>query len=188
MQNQASQQRAARLWARLICYCLRLLAAEEEGEEEGEEGEEVVQSTSQHALLKGIAALFPWHAGQKLAAIRLWRLASTTTYSRAGEDSIARDLPDAVLDLSKALLCHEIYHQPYQSGLVHFLAALGINPDTLRLRTALQYSSLLSSLVYCARVLTLEAFLPSDQRSEQGAEETRALLKAWDPLPCRRFA
>ncbi|KAF2024024.1 hypothetical protein EK21DRAFT_118223 [Setomelanomma holmii] len=29
MQNKESQQRAARLWARLLCYCIRLVAAEE---------------------------------------------------------------------------------------------------------------------------------------------------------------
>jgi hypothetical protein len=33
MQNKASQQRAARLWARVLCYCVRLVAAEEEDKE-----------------------------------------------------------------------------------------------------------------------------------------------------------
>jgi hypothetical protein len=54
---------------------------------------------------------------------------------------------------------------------------LGVNPDTLRLRTAPEYSSLLGSLVYCVRVLTIEAFLPSEQRGKQGAAETRSLLQ-----------
>jgi hypothetical protein len=62
------------------------------------------------------------------------------------------------------------------STLIEFLAALGINPDTLRLRTAPAYPSLLGSLVYCVRVLTTEAFLPSEQHGEQGAAETRLLL------------
>jgi hypothetical protein len=34
MQNKGSQQRAARLWARLVCYCVRLVAAEDEEEDE----------------------------------------------------------------------------------------------------------------------------------------------------------
>ncbi|KAF2026005.1 hypothetical protein EK21DRAFT_75084, partial [Setomelanomma holmii] len=59
--------------------------------------------------------------------------------------------------------------QPFESGLVHFLAALGVNPDTLRLRTAPKYSSLLSSLVYGVGVLAAEAFLPSEQRGKQRA-------------------
>ncbi|KAF2022798.1 hypothetical protein EK21DRAFT_18996, partial [Setomelanomma holmii] len=67
--------------------------------------------------------------------------------------------------------------QPFERGLVHFLAALGVNLDTLRLRTAPEYSSLLGSLVYCVRVLATEAFLPSEQRNKQGTAETRALLQ-----------
>jgi hypothetical protein len=39
MQNKSSQQRAARLWARLLCYCVRLVAAEDKDEEEDEEEE-----------------------------------------------------------------------------------------------------------------------------------------------------
>ncbi|KAF2024025.1 hypothetical protein EK21DRAFT_79671, partial [Setomelanomma holmii] len=66
--------------------------------------------------------------------------------------------------------------QPFESGLVHFLTALSVNLDTLRLRTAPEYSSLLGSLVYCVRVLAAEALLPSEQRDKQGAAETRALL------------
>ncbi|KAF2024706.1 hypothetical protein EK21DRAFT_25931, partial [Setomelanomma holmii] len=67
--------------------------------------------------------------------------------------------------------------QPFEGGLVHFLAALGVNPDMLRLRTAPEYSSLLGSLVYGVRVLAAEAFLPSEQRDKQGAAETRMLLQ-----------
>jgi hypothetical protein len=82
-----------------------------------------------------------------------------------------------VLQLSQELFCQDVCHRPFKSGLVHFLAALGINPDTLRLRTAPEYSSLLGSLVYCVRVLAAEAFLPYEQREEHGAAETRALLQ-----------
>ena len=60
MQNKVSQQRAARLWARLLCYCVRLVAAEDKEE----------QQQQQQALM-GIAHLFPWHGKQKLAAQRL---------------------------------------------------------------------------------------------------------------------
>ncbi|KAF2022951.1 hypothetical protein EK21DRAFT_16170, partial [Setomelanomma holmii] len=66
--------------------------------------------------------------------------------------------------------------QPFKSGLLHFVAALAVNLDTLRLRTAPEFSSLLGSLVYCVRVLVAEAFLPSKQRGKQGVAETCALL------------
>jgi hypothetical protein len=75
------------------------------------------------------------------------------------------------------LICQDVCHRPFESSLIYFLAALGVNPDTLRLRTAPEYSSLLGSLVYCVRVLTTKAFLPSKQRGEQGAAETRSLLQ-----------
>jgi hypothetical protein len=81
-----------------------------------------------------------------------------------------------VLRLSKELICQDVCHQLFESGLIHFLAALGVNPDTLQLRIALEYSSLLSSLVYYVRLLAAEAFLPCEQRSKQGAVETRLLL------------
>ncbi|KAF2022457.1 hypothetical protein EK21DRAFT_119747 [Setomelanomma holmii] len=50
MQNKESQQRAARLWARLLCYCIRLVATEEQQQE---------QKKSPLQALVGIACLFP---------------------------------------------------------------------------------------------------------------------------------
>jgi hypothetical protein len=170
MQSKASQQRAARLWARLLCYCVRLVTAEEE-EEEGEQQ----QKRRPLQALVDIARLFPWHGRQRQAARRLWRIVS-----RKGERESADTAQEArkhVLQLSQELFCQDVCHRPFESGLVHFLAALGINPDTLRLRTAPEYSSLLGSLVYCVRVLAAKAFLPYKQREEQGAAETRALLQ-----------
>jgi hypothetical protein len=81
-----------------------------------------------------------------------------------------------MLRLSRELICQDVCHQPFESGLIHLLAALAINPDTLRLRTVPEYS-LLGSLVYCVRVLAVKAFIPSERRSEQGAAEKRALLQ-----------
>jgi hypothetical protein len=89
----------------------------------------------------------------------------------------AQEARKYVLRLSQELICQDVCHQPFKSGLNHFLAVLGINLGTLRLRTAQEYSSLLGLLVYCVRVLAAEAFLPSEQRSEQGAAEACALLQ-----------
>jgi hypothetical protein len=82
-----------------------------------------------------------------------------------------------VLFLSEELICQDVCYKPFKSGLIHFLAVLSINLDTLRLRTALEYSSLLSSLVYCIRVLAAKAFLPSKHRDNQGEVETCSLLQ-----------
>jgi hypothetical protein len=75
MQNKGSQQRAARLWARLLCYCVRLVASKEEEEEEEEEQQQQ-QNKKKPPLqaLEGIARLFPWHGRQKQAARTLWRI------------------------------------------------------------------------------------------------------------------
>jgi hypothetical protein len=172
MQNKDSQQRAARLWARLLCYCVRLAATEEEEEEEQQQQPQKKKKLSLRALV-GIARLFPWYGRQKQAARRLWRIC----LRREESTDTAQEARKYVLRLSQELICQDVCHQPFESDLIHFLAALGVNPDALRLRTAPEYSSLLGSLVYCVRVLVVEAFLPSKQRGEQGAAETRLLLQ-----------
>ena len=118
--------------------------------------------------------LFPWHGRQKEAARRLWKIVSRE--NRGESTTTMHEARKYALRLSHGLICQDVCHQPFESGLIHFLAALGVNPDMLRLRTAPEYSSLLGSLVYYVRVLIVEAFLPSKQRSEQGAAKTLALL------------
>jgi hypothetical protein len=60
MQSKSSQQRPARLWARLLCYCVRLVAAEDEDEdEEEEEHQHQHQKKSPLQALVGTARLFP---------------------------------------------------------------------------------------------------------------------------------
>jgi hypothetical protein len=178
MQSKSSQQRAARLWARLLCYCVRLVAAGDEDDDEDEEEEEEHQHQHQKKSplqpLVGTARLFPWHGREKPAARMLWRIVS-----RKGGKSAdtAREARKYVLFLSEELIYQDVCHKPFESGLIHFLAVLGINPDTLRLRTAPGYSSLLGLLVYCMRVLAAEAFLPSEHRDNQGEVETCSLLQ-----------
>jgi hypothetical protein len=58
MQNKGSQQRAARLWARLVCYCVRLVAAEDE-EEDKQQQQQRQQKEPPSQALKDIAHLFP---------------------------------------------------------------------------------------------------------------------------------
>jgi hypothetical protein len=67
--------------------------------------------------------------------------------------------------------------KPFTSGLVHFLAVLGINSDTNRLRTAKNYLYILASVVYCMRVLSVEHLLPSVSRDEQTDEDRERFLQ-----------
>jgi hypothetical protein len=46
--------------------------------------------------------------------------------------------------------------EPFSSGLVHFLAVLGIDTNTHRLRTAKNYLYMLAGVVYGMRVLGAE--------------------------------
>lgn len=152
-QNKQSQLRAARLWARLLCYCLRVVAVEQQTEQRTEQQAEQLES---------IARLFPWHSLQKRAAERLWKL--ITSADASSSESTARQRT-YVLRLSQALICQQVYHQPFHSSLIHFLAALGVYAETSRLRTAAQFSSTLSSLIYCVRVLSIELCLPASGRA-----------------------
>jgi hypothetical protein len=74
-QNRQSQLRAARLWARLLCYCLRVIAVEQQIDQ-AEEPDQPSQpsqpgqpgqlrpSPASPVPLEGIARLFPWHSRQ----------------------------------------------------------------------------------------------------------------------------
>jgi hypothetical protein len=102
MQEKASQQRAARLWARLLCYCIRLVAAEEEREEE--EVEQQQQKMPLLRTLEGIARLFPWHRRQKQAARRLWKIVAHKE-GREESANTAQEARKHVLQLSQKLFC-----------------------------------------------------------------------------------
>lgn len=102
--------------------------------------------------LASIARLFPWHGRQKPAAERLRQYVS----SHDSSTTTAKQRK-YILRLSQSLICQEVCHQPFNSGLVHFIAALGIYPETGRLRAAAQFS-LLRSVIYCVRALTVDNF------------------------------
>jgi hypothetical protein len=100
MQNKGSQQRAARLWARLLCYCVRLVVADDEDEEDQQPQK---KKKSPLQALVGIACLFPWNGRQKQAARRLWRIVSSR---RGGESAdTAQEARKYVLRLSEELIC-----------------------------------------------------------------------------------
>ena len=55
----------------------------------------------------------------------------------------------------------------YSSGLIHFLAVLGIDPEIRQFRTAKNYSYMLAGVVYCTRVLRAAKLLPAVQNSSE---------------------
>ncbi|KAF1923405.1 uncharacterized protein M421DRAFT_406996 [Didymella exigua CBS 183.55] len=67
--------------------------------------------------------------------------------------------------------------KPFSSGLIHFLAVLGINSNTNHLRTAKNYSYILAGVVYCMRVLSVEKLLPSACRDEQTDKDCERFLE-----------
>jgi len=82
-----------------------------------------------------------------------------------------------MLRLSASFIFRGVGDRPFSSGLIHFLAVLGIDAELDRLRTAKNYSYMLAGIVYCARVLGVEALLPSGQRDEQGDAEREEFLR-----------
>ena len=55
----------------------------------------------------------------------------------------------------------------YSSGLIHFLAMLGIDPKIRQFRTAKNYLYMLAGVVYCTQVLRAAKLLPAVQNSSE---------------------
>jgi hypothetical protein len=64
----------------------------------------------------------------------------------------------------------------FSSGLVQYLAVLGIDTQTNRLRTAKNFSYMLAGVVYCVRVLAAEKILPAAERNDQTEEDRERFL------------
>ena len=65
----------------------------------------------------------------------------------------------------------------FSSRLIYFLAVLGINSDTNRLRTAKNYSYMLAGVVYCMRVLSVEKLLLSACCDKQTNKDCERFLE-----------
>ena len=72
----------------------------------------------------------------------------------------------------KSFIFHKVGGQLFKSGLVHFLAVLGIDAENSRLRRAVDYSYIIAGVVYDVRVLGSEILLPSAKREEQEGDES----------------
>lgn len=78
------------------------------------------------------------------------------------------DYVERTLRLFESFIFEMVGDRPFGSGLMHFLAVLGIDADMGRLRVANAYSPIFAGVAYCIRVIGAEALLPLTRREEQG--------------------
>ncbi|KAF1359099.1 hypothetical protein EJ07DRAFT_32587, partial [Lizonia empirigonia] len=108
--------------------------------------------------MKDARELFTWTDEQKGCAIRLWDALG------GGERGTQMD---ALLKSIGSFIFTKYHPEALSTGLMQFLAVLGIDSDTGRLRTAKHYSYMLAGMVYCVRVIGAEELLPGGQRNTQ---------------------
>jgi hypothetical protein len=198
LQNPESQAVYASYVAKFVCFYLRVLADEEqrimqfrerqgsavdcESEEassseadsgDNEEGSEADDSDSmrprrrtrrkpQPDPMKDARELFTWTDDQKSHAIKLW--------DALDGDNRATQM-EALLASISSFIFTAYYPVALSTGLIQFLAVLGIDPEMARLRNAKNYSYMLAGMVYCVRVIALENLLPASQRDMQTEQD-----------------
>jgi hypothetical protein len=118
--------------------------------------------------LKDARELFTWKGNQKALAMQLWLML---------DDSDATAQMSALLNSLASFILTDYGNDETSTGLVQYLAVLGIDTQTNRLRTAKNYSYMLAGVVYCARVLSVEKLLPAAQRDKQTEAERDHFLE-----------
>ncbi|UPX10345.1 uncharacterized protein EKO05_0001009 [Ascochyta rabiei] len=84
---------------------------------------------------------------------------------------------DALLKSISSFIFTKYHPKALSTGLMQFLAVLGINPDTGRLRTAKHYSYMLAGMVYCVQVIRAKKLLPGGQRNTQTEQDRNCFIK-----------
>ncbi|KAJ9624530.1 hypothetical protein H2203_005265 [Taxawa tesnikishii (nom. ined.)] len=153
LQNPESQQRYAGYFRRFTCYVLRMLLANEASSDAAE----ALSSSEQDEGSESDDS-----ASSSGAALEL-----EDEQSQAGK----------MLELFSSFILQAIDDQPFSSGLIRFLAVLGIDEQTNRLRTADQFAFMLAGVVYCVRVLAAEIMLLSAHRGSQGIAQREEFLR-----------
>ena len=173
-QNVRSQQRAIRYQARLIYYYLRLDYAVRNYA--APITDLATDSPSLRSGLQYVVEAFPQHRRQKIYYSKVQEILQDR--DRFKDNSEFEVLLDRqVLRLSSKLFVQDLFGDPYQSGLIHFLAVLSIDPSTNRLRLPATFSLVLVALVYICRVLFTKLTLPKRIRVDQGRTEVETFLE-----------
>ena len=172
LQNSDSQKRYAGYIKRFICYLLRVHEAQQSGGDGDEsdsfysqlgqgsnsDSDSSIQSSNPKDRMRDAKRLFPWSGNQK----QLTQAFVTALHLDPEEAQIA-----CLLRLLEGFIFQTTGDEPFESGLIHFLAVLGIDESTKRLRGAPDFSYMLAGVVYCTRVLAVEILLPAATRKER---------------------
>ena len=186
LQNPESQATYAGYYVKFVCYFLRIIADEQmravggrggrsdtsddseaggssDSDSDSETGNRNVNTENkarrEQDRMKDARKLFRWHGRQKELAEQLWAVL---------DEDDEKVQVNALLQVLGSFIFQHTENMPLEeSGLLHFLAVLGIDAQTKRLRTAKNYSYMLAGMVYCTRVIAVEALLPSGSREEQ---------------------
>ena len=109
--------------------------------------------------MKDARRLYPWQSGLREIVARLWRALSPSGSLESPQH--------VILEFFRHVLFQHIRVNVFESPLIHFLAVLGIDEDTCRLREGNDFSYILAGLVYCSRVLGVEIILPKMLRKTE---------------------
>jgi hypothetical protein len=82
-----------------------------------------------------------------------------------------------MLEFLRHILFQYIRVDVFESPLLHFLAVLGIDEDTHRLREGNDFSYILAGIVYCYRVVGVEIILPKVSRRGETADNNERFLR-----------
>jgi hypothetical protein len=120
--------------------------------------------------------LFPWTEAQFSAATQMVQSVCTFDDDEVrGRVVSEAGTVKAVQLFLQQFLFHHIGGEPFQSGLIHFVAVLGIDEENRRLREAVNFSYVVAGLVWSLRVLAAEILLPAHQRESLPDGQERRL-------------
>lgn len=109
--------------------------------------------------------LFPWQDNLQDKIKNIW-----TAIQSAWE---VEEQLRVVLDFFRELIFRTVRGTIFDSTLMHFLAVLGINEETNRLREGNDFSFMLAGVIYCTRVLAVEILLPAAERDQQTSDDDK---------------
>lgn len=201
MQNPESQQRSASYITRLICYTFRVWQScqvhgsaykdvdansekdsddnggrvgedDEADEDDDEPSSPLVDDTESDDIIdvyQDARRLFPWQEGQMEIVARLWEAI------RTGQS--ARQKRKVLLEFLETVIFQYVRGTGFSNVLLHFLAVLGINEQTRRLRAANDFSYMLGGVVYCVRLVAIEIIMPKESRRTESKADDKRFLK-----------
>jgi hypothetical protein len=112
--------------------------------------------------------LYPWPSGLYEVVSRLWRALSL---------SCCTESPEMVMmEFFRHVHFQHVRVDVFESPLLDFLAVLGIDEDTHRLKAGNHFSYMLAGIVYCCRVVGVEIILPEVSRRVETADDEERFL------------